>query len=139
MKDLKDKIDVVGKQVFELRNEIISSLIEFIKKYGKEVKGKMTLAVDSEVLNYLDFPSLLSSENRMGDTYCYAEICSIYIGKYGDEETIWFETEYDTIVANWTDIYELIAIYEAFKMFEHGDFNENLEVVDGTMKIKWEE
>lgn len=139
MKDLKDKIDVVGKQMFELRNEIISSLIEFVKKYGKEVKGKMTLVFDSEALNYLECPSLLSSENRMGDTYCYAEICSIYIEKFGDEETIWFETEYDTIGAKWMDIYELINIYDSFKMFDNGDFNESLEIVDGTMKIKWEE
>lgn len=135
MKDLSDVIDSVGKQCFDLRNAIIAELVQFVKAHG--LNNSLNIEFDVRE-GGMELPGILSCDNGYTDSYCFAEIDSLEIIHFPtkDRETILFNTEYDNAYADNLDLRDLVDIYDEFKMLSDGDYSDDIEIVDGTVRLK---
>lgn len=135
MKDLSDVINSVGKQCSDLRNAIIAELVQFVKTHG--LNNRLDIEFDVKA-GGIEFPGILSCDNGYIDSYCFAEIDSLEIIHFPtkDRETILFNTEYDSTYADNLDLRDLVDIYDEFNMLSSGDYSDDIEIVDGTVRLK---
>lgn len=135
MRDLSDRIDSVGKKIFNLRNEIIGELVKFVDKYGVERNGEKMLSISSEARDIISLPTMLCCDNRHTDSYCYADIDSMSFSlHHTGTHSLCFDTEYDSVNAMWMTINELIDIYDSLYRVE--ELTDELDISDGIISEK---
>ena len=136
MRDLSDRIDSVGKEVFDLRNEIISEIMLLVGANGKTHGKEVILSLSSGARDIIAMPDVLCCDNRHTDSYCFADIDSISVSLDNGKGVgnLYFNTEYDSVSARWANINELIDIYDS--LYRIGELTDELDISDGVISEK---
>lgn len=127
----KDKITNYYNAIIDVKKEAVEYIKSFLTKRGKN--GKFTIDIDVE--DTLDPVRILIEVDRHTGDMGYEKIDSIELIENGQ---IYFKTESNNTEINELLTSDIVDVYEYLLYLDNESHWEEIEIVDGTLKIKEE-